>query len=313
METIIHNLSSEEYHHGVQFTDYVSSTQLKKYCISPKAFKYCKDNPEDSQSNACKFGELFHSAMEFCAKHGDKALNHFAEWMDSIAVFEPPVNEKTGKPYGSSTNAYKEEYEGFMYNNQGKVISDKETLTTIGNMVKSLLTEGVTSERVKFLLNRAKEVETSYFYDTEDGIKLKVRPDMLTGKILVDWKSTSLEDLNEDSVVKAIIKYGYHISLSMYQYVLHEITGKWYSPVLVFVQKDEPYDAIVVDMSEWCYCYDKEDGMVSMGIGALKFVSLLKLHTECMKNNDWPGAECLVHGIMKPNVPAWYENRKIGI
>jgi len=257
METIIHNLSSEDYHHGVQFTDYVSSTQLKKYCISPKAFKYCKDNPEDSQSDACQFGELFHSAMEFCAKHGDKALDHFAEWMDSITVFEPPVNEKTGKPYGSSTNAYKAEYEAFMYNNQGKVISDKETLTTIGNMVKSLLTEGVTSGKVKFLLNRAKEVETSYFYDTEDGIKLKVRPDLLTSKVLVDWKSTSLEDLTEDSIVKAIIKYGYHTSLSMYQYVLHEITGKWYSPVLVFVQKNEPYDAIALAWSECGYCSDK--------------------------------------------------------
>lgn len=307
METIIHNLISEDYHHGVQFTDYVSSTQLKKYCISPKAFKYYKDNPEDSQSDAYRFGELFHSAMEFCAKHGDKALDHFAEWIDSIAVFEPPVNEKTGKPYGSSTNAYKEEYEAFMYNNQGKVISDKETLTTIGNMVKSLLSEGVTSEKVRFLLNRAKEVETSYFYDTDDGIKLKVRPDMLTGKILVDWKSTSLEDLNEDSIVKTVIKYGYHISLSMYQYVLQKITGKWYSPVLVFVQKSAPYDAVVVDMSDWCYSYDKEDDIISMGVGALEFYRLLDLHTKCMRNNDWPGVECLVPEIMKPKVPAWYD------
>lgn len=307
METIIHNLSSEDYHHGIQFKDYVSSTQLKKYCISPKAFKYCKDNPEDSQSDAYQFGELFHSAMEFFAKHGDKALDHFAEWIDSIAVFEPPVNEKTGKPYGSSTNAHKEEYEAFMYNNQGKVISDKETLTTIGNMVKSLLSEGVTSEKVRFLLNRAKEVETSYFYDTDDGIKLKVRPDMLTGKVLVDWKSTSLEDLNEDSIVKTVIKYGYHISLSMYQYVLQKITGKWYIPVLVFVQKSAPYDAVVVDMSDWCYSYDKEDDIISMGVGALEFYRLLDLHTKCMRNNDWPGVECLVPEIMKPKVPAWYD------
>lgn len=311
MNNLIYGLSNHAYHHERPYSDYLSSSSLKLYQISPRAFKYCKDNPEDSQSDACQFGELFHSAMEHCAKHGDKPLDRFAEWMDSVAVFEPPVNEKTGKPYGSSTNTYKEEYEAFMYNNQGKVISDKETLETIGNMVKSLLTEGVTSEKVKQLLNYAREVEASYFYETADGIKLKARPDMLTNSKIIDWKTTSLEDLSEDSISKTIIKYGYHISLSMYQYVLNKITGKWYKPILVFVRKNNPHDAVLVDLTEWCYNYDANNDMVTMGVGAIMFIRLLKLHAECVKNNDWPGAECLIpkkdSGIMKPVVPAWYD------
>lgn len=97
----------------------------------------------------------------------------------------------------------------------------------------------------------------------------------------------------------------------MYQFVIHEIENKWYTPILVFVQKQEPFDAVMCDISEWCYSYDPNEDFVKPGVGALEFRKLLDLHTGCVKNNEWPGAENTIEAdgntrIMKPAVPYWY-------
>lgn len=289
----------------------MSSSQLKWYLRSPKFFKHNIDNPTEDKSDALRLGSLFHDLMASCAEHYDNDTAAIQTWLDGIAVFTPPVNGKTGQPYGSTTKAYKEAYETFLQANEGKTIASQEEVDTVLKMNQSLLIDcGATSEQVCKLLKWAKATEVSYFYETEDGLKLKVRPDLLTTNKIVDWKTTALDSLDEDSIAKAIIKYGYHISLSMYQVVLHEIEGKWYRPILVFVQKQEPFDAVMCDISEWCYSYDPDEDFVKPGVGALEFRKLLDLHTGCVKNNEWPGAENTIEAdgntrIMKPAVPYW--------
>lgn len=311
MEQIIRGLSNEAYHHEAPYSEYLSSSQLKRYAVSPKAFKFALDHPEP-QTDAMRIGSLFHDLMASCAEHYDNNTAAIQTWLDGIAVFTPPVNGKTGQPYGSTTKAYKEAYETFLQANEGKTIASQEEVDTVLKMNQSLLIDcGATSEQVCKLLKWAKATEVSYFYETEDGIKLKVRPDLLTTNKIVDWKTTALDSLDEDSIAKAIIKYGYHISLSMYQVVLHEIENKWYTPILVFVQKQEPFDAVMCDISEWCYSYDPDEDFVKPGVGALEFRKLLDLHTECVRNNEWPGAENTIEAdgntrIMKPAVPYWY-------
>lgn len=312
MEQTIYGLSNERYHHGEEERKYLSSSSLKVYLKSPRAAKFALDNPVEEKSDALRFGSLFHDLMASCAEHYDNGTAAIRKWLDGIAVFDPPKNDKTGQSYGNTTKAYKEAYEAFLQANEGKTIASQEEVDTVLKMNQSLLIDcGATSEQVCKLLKWAKATEVSYFYETEDGIKLKARPDLLTRDKLIDWKSTSLDDLTEESIAKAIIKYGYHISLSMYQFVLHEIEGKWYTPILVFVQKQVPYDAVMCDISEWCYTYFPEDDFVKPGVGAMEFQRLLKLHTECVRNNSWPGAENSIEAdgntrIMKPAVPYWY-------
>ena len=311
-EPTIYGLSNHAYHHEKPYSDYLSSSGLKLYAKSPKAAKFALDNPTEGKSDALRFGSLFHDLMANCAEHYDNGTLALTEWLRGIAVFTPPVNENTGQPYGATTKTYKEAYEAFLKANESKTIASQDEIDTATHMAMSLINQcGATSEQVRKLLKWAKVTEVSYFYETEDGIKLKVRPDLLTRSKIVDWKTTALDELTEDSIAKAIIKYGYHISLSMYQYVLHEIEGKWYTPILVFAQKQEPFDAIMCDVSEWCYLYDKTYDVVTPGCGALEFRRLLDLHTECVKNNEWPGAESTIEAdgntrIMKPAVPYWY-------
>lgn len=290
----------------------MSSSQLKWYLRSPKFFKHNIDNPTEDKSDALRLGSLFHDLMACSAEHYDNGTKAIAEWMRHIAIFDPPKNEKTGQLYGSTTKAYKEAYEVFLQANEGKMIASNDEISVINQMYKSLLCDcGATSEQVRKLLKWAKATEVSYFYETEDGIKLKVRPDLLTHGKIVDWKTCSLDSLDEDSIARQIIKYRYDVSLAMYQWTIFQIEKKWYTPILVFVQKQEPFDCVMCDISEWCYQYDKTYDVVTMGCGALEFRRLLDLHTECVKNNEWPGAESSIEAdgnvrIMKPKIPAYF-------
>lgn len=311
MKQTIYGFSNERYHFGEEERQYLSSSLLKKYLISPKAYKFAIDNPVDEKSDALRFGSLFHDLMASYATHHDDEFAAIRQWEQGMAIFDPPVNKSTNKPYGVTSNPYKEAYTTFLQTNEGKLIVSRDEADLAYNMANSLIRDsGTTSEQVRKLLKWAKATEVSYFYETEDGIKLKVRPDLLTNGKIVDWKTCSLDSLDEDSIARQIIKYRYDVSLSMYQYVLHEIEDKWYTPILVFVQKQEPFDAVMCDMSEWCYSYDSDEDFVKPGVGALEFKKLLDLHTECVKNNEWPGAESSIEAdgdtrIMKPAVPYW--------
>lgn len=306
MNNIIRNLSNEEYHFGEQYREYLSSTQLKNYLRSPKAARHAMLSNSKEKSESLKFGSLFHSAME-CISRGKS----FSDWTSTIAVFEPPINERTSLPYGITTKAYQDAYNVFLEQSKGKEIASETDIEQCSVMVDTLLHEcGFVSEHVRSLIADAQEVETSYFYETEEGIKLKVRPDLLTTDTIVDWKTSSLDSLDEESIAKQILKYRYDISLSMYQWVLHKITDVWYEPNLVFVSKSEPCDAVLVDLSDWCYSYDMAYDVPNMGVGALEFSKLLDVHKECIEGNTWRGIESQLGGeIMRPSVPYYLEKK----
>lgn len=313
---IIYNLSNEDYHRNPPYSEYLSSTQLKAYAKSPKYAKFMLDNPQES-TDAMRFGSMFHDLMALCSVHKGNLSSAFDEWERSIAVFQPPINAKTNKPFGSATNAYKDAYNAFVSTNTGKMLATNDEVTNLFKMASSLLYEcGSTSLAVQYLLQRGTP-EVSVFHQTEDGIKIKVRPDLLTKKKIIDWKTTTLDDLTEDSINRAILNYGYHISAAMYTWTYHEVTGEWLTFYLVFVQKQAPFDCVVVDMTNYTYRYLPDVDIVIPGPGATEFKRLLGLHTKCTIENKWDGAETFIKGerfrIMEINPPKYYLNKFIDI
>lgn len=315
MEQIVYGLSNEQYHYGEEERQYLSSSQLKWYLRSPKFFKHNIDNPTEDKSAALRFGSLFHMAMEKFQQFG--TIDAF---YDRIAIFTPPKNDKTGQPYNTTTKAYAEAYNRFLADNQGKEIAAFEDVQLIDDMVGSLVRPsvgGATARQVLKLLRWGKP-EVSFFLETEDGIKLKVRPDLLTRKKIIDWKTTTSDDLTEDAINRTILKYGYHISAAMYQFVAHEILGKWLDFILVFVSKVAPHDCVMVDMCNYGYRYFADADIVSMGPGAMEFKRLLDLHVKCTKENHWPGAEQAIpeNGgvrILEIQPPRYFANKYLEI
>ncbi|MDE7345399.1 MAG: PD-(D/E)XK nuclease-like domain-containing protein [Muribaculaceae bacterium] len=314
MENIIYGLSNDEYHFGERFRDYISSTSLKHYLKSPRFFKFMQDNPQP-QTEAQRFGSIFHDLMaSFSDVKGEIPKDLVEKQVNyHTIVFEPPINDKTGKPYGVGTKAYNEALENIKDTYPFTEIVGRQEQEALQGMLQSVLFGcGFTSEQVRKLLKWGKP-EVSIFYETEDGIKIKIRPDLLTSNKIVDWKSFAGDDLTEESINRVILKYGYHISAAQYQYVYNKVTGKWVTFYLVFIQKQPPYDCVMVDMSNYGYRYIKEWDMVQTGPGAVEFQRLLDLHTRCVKTNEWPGAETFIPGdryrIMEIEPPRYYANR----
>ena len=306
----IPNLSNEDYHNGVPWREFLSSTQLKLYKVSPLFARYTMDHPAE-QTEAQRFGSVFHDLMaELALADGDD--RGFCEWEKRYLVPDPLVNPRTGKPYGADTQKYQEYLASLKADNPGRELLAREHYDTVRAMAGSLLDRcGATSSQVRKLLKWG-QPEISVFYETEDGIKLKVRPDLLTSNKIVDWKTFAGDDLTEESINRVILRYGYHISCAMYQYVCHKIYGKWFSFILVFIQKQPPYDCVMVDMARYGYRLNEWE-MFEKGPGAIEFEQLLKLHTECFKSGEWPGAETFIPGdryrIMEIEPPRYYANR----
>lgn len=309
---IIKDLSNEEYHNGVEWREYVSSTQLKLIAKSPKAFRFALDNPQE-QTDAQRFGSLFHDLMASLTESKGNYDADIRKWFNSLAVFYPPVNTKTGLPYGATTKTYAEVYQKFLAESNGKTIASRSDVDQVTEMVLSLLNDcGSASDQVRKLLKWGKP-EVSHFVEYE-GCRFKFRPDLETGRKIVDWKSVNTDDLSEKSINSIIVRYGYDISAAMYQFMEHEQSGVWKEFYWVFVSKTAPYDAVMVDASEWVYKYDETYDIVTPGAGAIKFQRLLDLCVKCKKENHWPGAEINIpqdsYGkrIMKPTPPPWEVN-----
>lgn len=307
MESVIYGLSNEDYHHREGYCDYLSSSQLKAYAKSPKFAKFMLDNPQE-ETEAMRFGSLFHSAMQLFQQHG--TIDAF--W-DSVAIFQPPVNPKTDQPYGTTTKAYAEAYAQFLADNQGKEIATLGEVQQIDDMVDAVVRPcvgGATAKQVLSLLKWGKP-EVSHFFEYE-GCKFKFRPDLESPKKIIDYKTVATDDLSERSINNIIAKYGYDISAAFYLFGEHEQSGIWKTFYWLFVSKVPPYDAVLVDASEWTYKHDPD--IVMPQVGAIKMKRLLDLHIKCTKENNYPGAEINIpkddfgRRIMCPTPPPWEVN-----
>lgn len=313
MTDTIYGLSNNDYHFKEPYREYLSSSALKYYLKSPKLARFAMDNPREEKPDALRFGSMFHDLMASCTEHYDNGTEAIAQWLDGIAVFNPPINEKTGKPCGATSNLYKVEYEAFLQSNEGKTIASRDELSQVQAMVHSLICgSGSTSAQVRKLLKWGKP-EVSHFVEYE-GCKFKYRPDLETKRKIVDWKTVATDDLSEESINRIVLKFGYHISSAFYQFFEHERTGLWKTFYLVLVSKVAPYDAVMVDMANYGYRYLPEYDMVVPGPGAMEFKKLLDLHIKCTRDNEWPGAETFIQPdngvrVLEIQPPRYYSNK----
>lgn len=302
-------MPNENYHRGEWQREFVSSTTLKNMLVSPKYFKHCLFSPKQISQSAAIQGSIYHSMLESMCKNGciDGVFDEFF-------VFQAPINPKTGEPYGTSTKAFKEEYELQMENSGGKTPCSEEEIAIAKAMVDSLLNDcGQTSEIVNHLLSIGTP-EVSFFLEYE-GAKFKFRTDLITKNKIVDWKSIAADDLHEDTINKQISKMNYGFSAAFYQFFCYQATGQWVEFLWVFQQKSAPYDAVIVSASDWAYSVDYTGNLIK-GPSALEFEHVLSKYLECRANGYFPGAESLIpetngYKVMYAGVPSYKRNQII--
>ena len=166
-EPIIIGLDNELYHRGEGYDQYLSSTQIKDFLVSPKYAKYKKEHPEEFiiSDDALEFGSMYHAYMESLHNHGDD--REFAKF---YTVFAAPVNEKTGKPYGRDTQKYISALEEAQAKNPNLTFVSEDRVELVKLMVNELLNNcGETSKQVRTLLRQG-QTEVSHFVDRQCAV-----------------------------------------------------------------------------------------------------------------------------------------------
>lgn len=181
---------------------------------------------------------------------------------NEYAVFEPPINERTGAPYGANTNAYKEAREKWSLENKDKIVLTEQDAATIAKLIdaytfhanaRSIMCETIVREQPI----RAK-VQINPLSDATVEIKGKI--DALTTAGLVDLKTTNaLDDASgRERFRYAIYDYHYIVQLAFYRMILREIgyLGDLRCWIIAF-EKQEPnrvavysFDNAVIDAAE---------------------------------------------------------------
>jgi len=264
-------------------------------------------HPTDKQTPGMMEGSVYHDLLSSIVNTGSEK-----EW-GWISFDNPPVNPKTGKPYGEDSIAYQTELSLFMDANPDKQVCPPYMIDLARTMVGELRTGNrELSPDIEHLIKIGK-AEQSHFCEYQGGL-FKYRTDLKTAKKIVDWKKTTLEFPKADQFHHIIIKYGYHISAAMYQFFEHEITGQWKKFFWVAQENEPPYDFMILDSSEWTWEIGRS-GEVIPKVGALEFIKLMKQHLICLEQGYWPGYSVFIkpdwkgHRIGIPEVPGWFNKQ----
>jgi hypothetical protein len=268
--TQVNNLSNEIYHDSEQYKEHWSSSNLKEYLKTPREAYYQKYVASNKNTDAFQFGNQLHDFL--ASKHIN---GQPFEWN----IFEPPINLKTGKYYGTGTQAYADalaQIENPISSNDMELINDIWDMIRRSNYAwyfeQEILGKGI--------------AEPSFFVD---GLhKYKYRPDVLTDKYIFDYKSVDKRYWHIDKLNYRMLEFGYDISAAMYQYFEHQRTGTWKPFIIVWIMKDPPFDILISNISQYCY-EDIGNGEVVANSGANVFKKLKDQHELCQVSKCWPG------------------------
>jgi len=289
-------IPNEDYHNGDKYQEFVSSSDLKKIQVSPLWLKYCKEHPEDNEEikSWSLEGGCYHDMLSSITNTGG-----MDEFDMNTAVFSPPINEKTGSPYGYSTQKFQDAYNFFQMQNEGKVIYSETEVDNAKMMIETLRNGNNHLSQIVNKLLKIGKAEVSFFcqHSANDLVQydsglLKIRPDLYTFNKIIDWKTVSrINDeapLKQDQFAKVITKFGYGFSAAMYQYIIWMITGHWKAFYWVVQDKLPPYDFNIISADGWAF--EVSNGqMIGIGKHAEIFLKSLEQYLYCHETDKWPG------------------------
>lgn len=291
---MMEGIPNESYHK--EFPDYISSTTLKKYRVSPLHFKHEQED-EKSFSPALLLGTLWHDMI--AAKHPSKAFD-----LSDYVIFQPKINEKTGEPFGDNTEAQKSHRLQFVSENQGKTIVSQTQWDTAAIMADNIFANPDHPSYDYFIkaFNGGKP-ETSYFIDDfYEGINIRIRPDLDLPKAIFDYKSFGY---TIEEFPRKITELGYDISAAMYvegkkEYYrrngmdVPEIRFYW-----IVQESNPPYDWAIFSAEHF------------MESGADKFYACLVRHKHSLDTKQYYGIASTIvsdsnkYGIFRPEPTPW--------
>lgn len=134
-------------------------------------------------------------------------------------------------------------------------------------------------------------VELSAFWRDETGVLLRCRPDLLTDRWVVDYKSTT--DASKNGFAKSIYNFGYYIQASWYLAGLTALGLADEDTPFLFVaqEKAAPYLVTVHQLDD-----------DAMRLGREKARRAIDLFAACLAADSWPG---YASDVLLTSLPAY--------
>ena len=249
----------------------ISSSDIKKMMKSMAHYKYYKDHPEESDSEALLFGRAYHKLM----------LE--PEDFDNEFIVFPKIDRRSKEG--------KEAYAGYLKKAEGKEILSSEDFEKLKEMQKALYE----TPFVKLLIKG--EHEKSFFWkDKKTGLPCKCRPDSFgqtKGQyVCVDLKTTT--NAETDHFMRDALKLGYDIQAYHYVDGLESIYKQPFKFIFIAQEKTAPYLVNVLEADEYF-----------MTSGRELRNKLLGDYKKCLETDKWEGYMSEASGINSLSVPKW--------
>lgn len=246
----VHSISNEEYHSSGG----ISRSGLMLMQKSPYHYWYERisgDAEAKKETPALVMGDLVHTLC----------LEPYL-YKERFAV---------GPDLKKTTKAGKEAWALFEKENLGKSIIKPDELAKAERMASSFRSDAVCSS----IISDAVFEQSIYFTHKETGIQCKSRPDVWSGPIVGDLKTTD----NASSYVFAgsAAKYGYFLQAGMMKQALESLGEEMQAFIFLCVEKDAPYAVGTYPISAEALEY-----------GSNLFDELMLKLSVCLDSNHFP-------------------------
>ena len=254
------DLTNEAYQND--FRSYISSSDIRRMLRSPAHYK----NPVRFESPAMAFGTLVHAF-----------------------VLEPQIAEARYRTKSDVDGRTKEgktvrDWEASLATQQGIQFvnrSDYDAAVSIATAVRTHL--GCSSILSGGL------AEVSCILEGFRDINVRIRPDYITDRHIVDLKTTV--DGRPDAFSRSIMTFGYHIQAAFYVDVALALDGNKRDFYWVAVEKETPFAVAV---------YKASDAMLEYG--RTQYKKAIELYKECASLDLWPAYS---QQIQQLDLPGW--------
>lgn len=254
-------------HYDVPAAEYfavpaLSASLLVEMGVSPRQFEWRMRVPDRSFTRATEFGTLAHAVL-------------LEPERLSRDIIEAPVNERTGKPYGTDSQAYQTVRDA----NPGKLILTRDDHDALAAVLDAVRADPLV-RRALFQADRKSEVSvvaTDPAVAVFDG-RVKCRPDLWSPSLgaLVDLKTARPMPLG--MMPKYAWNLGYFHKAAWYRRVWRLATGDSPAWFWVFVDNEAPFDVSIHD----------PDPAYLEAAGAEIDLWLARI-SRCVETGRWPG------------------------
>lgn len=250
----------------------ISASGLKRGAESWRKFAALQDAPDDEESEALKFGRLFHPML-----------------------LEGKTPEQAGfivKPEGMTFVTKEGKAWRDVAESTGRSIVKFEEVEAAKAMIAAIRRD----ETAKLALGTEGFAEiVSISTDDVTGLRMRSKIDWLPahGTAIVDAKSCVSAHPSEWP--KVVLKRGYHIQAAFYRRNLRNLGEDRSNFVFVAVEKKFPYEVATYSLGEdWLEEGDRE------------VERLLREYAECESTGIWPGP---ARGVVTLEMPGWAKRR----